>query len=544
MVGAIDSEGMGKKVQKQQLVIVWFKRDLRLHDHAPLLAACETGYPVLPLYLVEPDYWAQETHSRRHWAFLHDGLHELRADLAALGQPLIVRQAEAVDALAALAEKFEIKALFAHEETGNAWTYARDMAVAQWCRGAQIDFHEMPCNGVVRRLKNRDAWARLRQQRMALPVLEKPAALKPLSDMTPDMDLGDIPSPDDALFGAPLMGEVQKGGRREAVQLLTSFLTERSQQYLACLSAPGLSEDYASRLSAHLAWGSLSVKEVVQAVAAFREKSPPSNPYHQRSLSAFQSRLSWRCHFIQKLEDQTELETQCMHSFFEGMREPEHNEAFFQAWKDGLTGYPFIDACMRNLKQKGWITFRMRAMLVSFASYHLWLDWRVTGKFLAQLFTDYEPGIHYSQLQMQSGVTGINSLRIYNPHKQAQDHDPNGDFIRQWVPELRAVDNAFIHEPSLMDMAQQKACGVEIGQDYPVPIVTHLDAVRAARAKIAAIRQQPGFREEAQAVFQKLGSRKKPTRRRVQSAKSRSQKTAKAGGKTKNTQQLSLFEPK
>ncbi len=225
------------------------------------------------------------------------------------------------------------------------------------------------------------------------------------------------------------------------------------------------------------------------------------------------------------------------------MREPEHNEAFFQAWKDGLTGYPFIDACMRNLKQKGWITFRMRAMLVSFASYHLWLDWRVTGKFLAQLFTDYEPGIHYSQLQMQSGVTGINSLRIYNPHKQAQDHDPNGDFIRQWVPELRAVDNAFIHEPSLMDMVQQKACGVEIGQDYPVPIVTHLDAVRAARAKSRPYASSRGFGKKHKLFFKNLVVGKNPPAGACRAQKQVS-KTAKAGGKQKNTQQLSLFEPK
>jgi len=175
-----------------------------------------------------------------------------------------------------------------------------------------------------------------------------------------------------------------------------------------------------------------------------------------RNLSAFGSRLAWRCHFVQKIEDQPEIETNCMHPAFEGLREQAHNPAYFQAWATGQTGYPFIDACMRNLIAEGWITFRMRAMLVSFASYQLWLDWRVTGHHLARLFTDYEPGIHYSQLQMQSGVTGINAMRVYNPIKQSQEHDPKGTFILKWVPELRAIPSEYIHEPwkwerSLMD---------------------------------------------------------------------------------------------
>ena len=150
---------------------------------------------------------------------------------------------------------------------------------------------------------------------------------------------------------------------------------------------------------------------------------------------------------MQKLEDAPEIEKSAMHPLYEDIRQNSHNEAYLQAWQDGKTGYPLIDACMRCLQQTGWLPFRMRAMLVSFASYHLWLDWRITAPHLARLFTDYEPGIHYSQFQMQSGITGINTIRIYNPIKQTDDHDKQGTFIRKWCPELANLPAPYLSEP-------------------------------------------------------------------------------------------------
>lgn len=201
---------------------------------------------------------------------------------------------------------------------------------------------------------------------------------------------------------------------------------------------------------------------------------------------------------MQKLEQQSSIETRCMHPAFEGMRENDFRDDFFDAWCNGRTGYPLVDACMRSLHVNGWITFRMRAMLVAFASYHLWLDWRRTAPFMAKLFTDYEPGIHYSQFQMQSGVTGINAIRIYNPVKQSYDHDPEGRFIRRYLPELRDVPEEFIHEPWLLDQPPR---------DYPPPIVEHEAAARLARQKMTAYRQGEDFREQAAEVHRKLGSR-------------------------------------
>ena len=148
------------------------------------------------------------------------------------------------------------------------------------------------------------------------------------------------------------------------------------------------------------------------------------------------------------MEDLRSIEWKNIHPIYDKLeRETAYSENF-ERWKRGETGFPFVDACMRSLISTGWINFRMRAMLVSFASYNLWIDWRQTSLYLARLFSDYEPGIHYSQVQMQSGTTGINTIRIYNPIKQGLEHDPQGKFIKKWVPELRHMTRANVHTVS------------------------------------------------------------------------------------------------
>lgn len=483
-------------------VLLWFKRDLRITDHPALAMA---GPHVLPVYIIEPEYWALPDTSARQWAFTAEALGSLRGELAALGQPLVIRKGDAVAELARLCKRFGITRILSHEETGNAWTYARDKRVAAWVREAGIDWQEVPQCAVVRRLRSRDGWQGARNAFIRQGIAATPDALEPicttdLPDRLPDARaLGMKPDP---------CAHRQTGTHKAARATLHSFLATRAETYRAGMSSPVTGERACSRLSPYLALGVLSVREVELA----RQATPTDRPGWKTSMTSFAKRLAWRDHFIQKLEDEPQLEHRCLHPAHEGLRGTD--AARLHAWAEGQTGVPFVDACMRYLMATGWLNFRMRAMLMSFASYHLWLDWREAGAVLARRFTDYEPGIHWSQVQMQSGTTGINTLRIYNPVKQGHDQDPDGRFIRAWVPELKAIGPKHLHEPWTAPNA-----GQILGTRYPAPVVDLAQAARHARDVMWGLRKDAGFGQTARAIAVKHASRARGTDRSSAGAK-------------------------
>lgn len=490
--------------------IVWFKRDLRVADHRALVAATRAG-PVIPLYVVEPALWQQGDASHRQWAFTAECLSELREDLAALGQPLIIRKASVVEVLTELKKHFSVEALWSHEETGNSWTYQRDLRVAAWCREQGLPWHEVQNNGVWRRLRSRNGWSQRWDTLMAQPVA-RPVRLAPV-----DIHTGGIPSASELGLHHDQCHERQTGGRRAGLERLSSFLNERGEHYQSAMSSPVEGATACSRLSPYLAYGVLSMREVAQATAEQQRALPPNAKAWRKSLRSFSGRLHWHCHFIQKLEDEPRIEVENLHRLYDGLRPKTPDATVLAAWQSGETGYPFLDACMRSLRATGWLNFRMRAMAMATASYHLWLDWRTPGLHLARMFTDYEPGIHWSQVQMQSGTTGINTVRIYNPVKQGFDQDPRGAFIRRWIPELAAIPDQYIHEPWLADTAPSV-----VGHQYPERIFDHLRAAKAAREKVWSIRKGPEYRKQAKNIVAKHASRKTTARAR----KPRAQETA------------------
>jgi deoxyribodipyrimidine photo-lyase len=483
-------------------VLLWLKRDLRICDHPALTLAAGVG-DVLPLYIVEPDYWALPDTSARQWQAVAEALADLRADLAATGGTLVMRTGDAVDVLDRLCRQHRIGRIVSHEETGNLWTYARDRRVAAWARGAGIAWDEVPQSGVVRRLRGRDGWARQRDA-----VMRGTMAIAEGVRFVAVIEPGPIPNAKALNLAPDPCPHRQNGGRVQGLATLDSFLAQRAGPYRAAMSSPLTGERACSRLSVPLATGALSLREVVQATAAQQALRPGGG--FGPSLRSFQSRLAWRDHFIQKLEDQPSIELRALHPATEGLRPCSPDPQRLAAWAAGETGLPFVDACMRYLAATGWLNFRARAMVMSVASYHLWLDWRATGTVLARLFTDYEPGIHWPQVQMQSGSTGINTPRIYNPVKQGLDQDPKGIFTRRWCPELAQVPDGFLQEPWKWSDARTL-----LGRRYPEPIVDVAEAARSARDAVWATRKRPAFATEAARIVDRHASRADGTGRFV-----------------------------
>ena len=500
--------------------VVWFKRDLRVDDHAALSQAAAAGL-VVGLYVYEPDVLEAAEHDPAHLVFVNECLQELRAELRRRGSELLIRRGSIPQVLEELRTELPFDTLWSHEECGLAATYARDRRVAKWCRGASVRWIERPQHGVVRPLRQRDGWAKIWHERMSATIFESPAWLTPPSTLS-RIAPGEICGTNELGLPESEMTEAQRGGASEGIATLRSFLDDRGIEYQGDMSSPVEGWTSCSRLSPHLAYGSISLRRVYQACRDRRRALTPQErrTNWSKSLHSFEKRLRWHCHFTQKLEDEPEIEFRNFNRAYDGLRQEDSTEwsdrerQFFEAWCEGRTGYPLVDACMRILRRTGWVNFRMRAMLMSFASYHLWLHWRPTGQFLARRFLDFEPGIHYSQCQMQSGVTGINALRIYSPIKQVVDQDPEGVFIRRWVPELESVPSEHLPQPEKMTPMEQRMASVEIGVDYPAPIVDHATAYREARQRMFSVRRSPESRSEAQRVYQRHGSRRRPSPRR------------------------------
>ncbi len=450
-------------MEKEYINVVWFKRDLRLEDNEALASALSSKRKVILLYVFEHILLNDNHYSDRHFNFIKESISDLNQQLEPHQSKVLAVNSDITSAFNQLQEFYKIDTVYSHLETGMLVTYNRDKEFKRYCRNNFIQWVENKNNGVERGLTNRNTWFESWEYYMNSEQFQFKPKANQLLHVT-DIEIienvferADLKTSNDSKF--------QKGGSSIGWKYATSFFESRHEGYMNNISKPEASRSSCSRLSPYISWGNISIRQVYQKAIKIK-----SNDIRKKHISAFISRLRWQAHFIQKFEMEHTMEHASVNKGYHKLKKS-ISEQYQKAWREGQTGFPLVDASMRCLNETGYLNFRMRAMLVSFFTHILWQPWQAATSHLSQQFLDFEPGIHFPQLQMQAGETGINNLRIYNPTTNSLKHDPDASFIRKWVPELAKLNTPFVHEPYLMTELEEGLYDFKLDRDYPYPIV-------------------------------------------------------------------------
>lgn len=499
-----------KAAMSQSRAIWWVKRDMRLTDNEALNSAIEQHQHVVALFICEPSLYNAPDTSPMHVFAWWQGTSSLQKALRNIGGELYFGQGEAVDVFEHLFNIQRFDAIYSHEETGNATTFKRDRSVKQWCENKSVKWTEKSQSGVVRGYADRDKRTEIANTRL----FEVEPIAAPVRIHTWSIDTDSIVNtqwPEYTDMTTQVVDEriqfrkMQQVNEPSARDELQHFLENRVNGYSRGIASPNSAFQTGSRLSTHLAWGTISARDVhhqsTRCALEFQQSRSSEAAHGIRNIRAFQSRLHWRDHFIQRLESASYMEHQALNPAFEQIAYIEAPE-LLQAWINGNTGIPLVDACMRCLLSTGFLNFRMRAMLVTTGCFGMQLSWRELQYPLARVFYDYEPGIHFSQMQMQAGIVGINTMRVYSPHKQLLDQDADCRFIKQWIPELRKFTSTEIANYNNQPLG-----------DYPTPICDIKTNSTTIKNQISQIKKSEEAKEPTADILAKHGSRLRPNKK-------------------------------
>lgn len=435
--------------KNQFLQIIWFKRNLRVSDNE-FFSLLDSNIPTIWVYLFEEEIINQEDFSYFHLKFITESLLDLRENLKKLNINLIVEKTFFEDFINKLEfEWFKILKIVWTQETWNMASYKRDLRVKKYLKEKNINLLEVANNWIVRWLKNRNEWTKIWNLRMEKEFFE------------PKVFINNNFFKDRILKTNEILNyyknktkhlKTQTWWETTANKILKTFLDIRCLNYSYNIWKPYESTYNCSRLSPYISYWNISIKTIFKSCIDkinFLKNNKDENSINKiKQINFFLSRIHWQSHFVQKLESDPFIEFKNLIPDFDNIRTKVDKKIIddFFNWN---TWIPYIDACIICLKNTWWINFRSRACIVSYICNTMMQPWQSISKRLACLFTDYEPWIHYSQLQMQSWTTWINTIRIYNPIKQSKEKDPDWKFIRKWIPKLKDIPNEYIHEPWL-----------------------------------------------------------------------------------------------
>jgi deoxyribodipyrimidine photo-lyase len=461
--------------------LVWFRRDLRDHDHAALSAALAEAHQVYCAFIFDTAILdvLPDRHDRRV-DFIHASLGELDTALRARGGALIVRHGPASKEIPALARALGVDAVFANRDYEPA-AKQRDTVVAERLTGHGIAFHTVKDQAIF------DGSEVLTQAGRPFTVFTpyKNAWLKRLQPADHAAHAcngqlaGDAPPrlPELADLGFTATDLPNLGirpGMSGARTLWEDFAGERLAHYGERRDFPAVKG--VSYLSVHLRFGTISIRELVREACA-------------ASADAWLNELIWRDFYFMILDHFPEVVDRPFKPEYAALRWDDWPEGL-AAWRAGRTGYPLVDAAMRQLNFSGWMHNRLRMVVASFLCKDLGIDWRHGERYFAERLNDFDLAANNGgwQWAASTGCDAQPYFRIFNPVTQSEKFDPAGRFIRRYVPELAKVPDKYIHAPWRMSQSEQEALGMVIGRDYPPPIVDHAQAREKTLARYAATR--------------------------------------------------------